>query len=40
MEPDRSRRSESELISRLDLPLNLDQNGHDAFHAQLKEIRA
>ncbi|MGY5015039.1 GIY-YIG nuclease family protein [Streptomyces sp. 900105755] len=31
---------ESELISQLDLPLNLDQNGHNAFHAQLKEIRA
>ncbi|WP_043494213.1 GIY-YIG nuclease family protein [Streptomyces viridosporus] len=31
---------ESALISQLDLPLNLDQNGHNAFHAQLKEIRA
>ncbi|MEV7687047.1 GIY-YIG nuclease family protein [Streptomyces bungoensis] len=31
---------ESELISQLDLPLNLDQNGHNAFHAQLKEVRA
>ncbi|MFF2436980.1 GIY-YIG nuclease family protein [Streptomyces sp. NPDC058107] len=31
---------ESELIGELDLPLNLDQNQHNAFHAQLKEIRA
>jgi hypothetical protein len=31
---------ESVLISQLDLPLNLDQNDHNAFHAQLKEIRA
>lgn len=31
---------ESQLISRLDLPLNLDQNRHNAFHARLKELRA
>ncbi|WP_234701124.1 GIY-YIG nuclease family protein [Streptomyces malaysiensis] len=31
---------ESQLISRLDLPLNLDQNGHNAFHSRLKELRA
>ncbi|MFD9498781.1 GIY-YIG nuclease family protein [Streptomyces sp. NPDC060035] len=31
---------ESELISRLDLPLNLDQNRHNSFHGQLKELRA
>ncbi|MFI2302375.1 GIY-YIG nuclease family protein [Actinacidiphila glaucinigra] len=31
---------ESELISELDLPLNLDQNRHNAFHDRLKELRA
>ncbi|WP_247615607.1 GIY-YIG nuclease family protein [Streptomyces tagetis] len=31
---------ESQLISRLDLPLNLDQNGHNPFHGRLKELRA
>ncbi|MGW1130875.1 GIY-YIG nuclease family protein [Streptomyces griseoluteus] len=31
---------ESQLISRLDLPLNLDQNRHNAFHSRLKELRA
>ncbi|MEU1343316.1 GIY-YIG nuclease family protein [Streptomyces sp. NPDC005827] len=31
---------ESELISRLDLPLNLDQNRHNAFHGRLKDLRA
>ncbi|WP_338133490.1 GIY-YIG nuclease family protein [Streptomyces caniscabiei] len=31
---------ESRLISQLDLPLNLDQNRHNAFHSRLKEIRA
>ncbi|MFE9288447.1 GIY-YIG nuclease family protein [Streptomyces olivaceus] len=31
---------ESQLISQLDLPLNLDQNRHNAFHSRLKEIRA
>ncbi|MEW1829024.1 GIY-YIG nuclease family protein [Streptomyces sp. NPDC088196] len=31
---------ESQFISRLDLPLNLDQNRHNAFHGQLKELRA
>ncbi|PNG23425.1 hypothetical protein C1J00_04310 [Streptomyces cahuitamycinicus] len=31
---------ESELISQLDLPLNLDQNRHNAFHDRLKEPRA
>ncbi|MEU0424247.1 GIY-YIG nuclease family protein [Streptomyces canus] len=30
---------ESELISRLDLPLNLDQNRRNAFHGSLKELR-
>jgi hypothetical protein len=31
---------ESKLISQLDLPLNLDQNRHNAFHSRLKELRA
>ncbi|MGR4850419.1 GIY-YIG nuclease family protein [Streptomyces sp. LARHCF252] len=31
---------ESQLISQLDLPLNLDQNRHNAFHSCLKELRA
>nr|WP_257004812.1 hypothetical protein [Streptomyces sp. Tue6028] len=31
---------ESELISQLDLPLNLDQNRHNPFHGRLKELRA
>ncbi|MFJ3275617.1 GIY-YIG nuclease family protein [Streptomyces sp. NPDC086776] len=31
---------ESELICRLDLPLNLDQNRHNGFHDHLKELRA
>ncbi|MFD9005602.1 GIY-YIG nuclease family protein [Streptomyces sp. NPDC059582] len=31
---------ESQLISKLDLPLNLDQNRHNAFHGRLKELRA
>ncbi|MFD1830569.1 GIY-YIG nuclease family protein [Streptomyces desertarenae] len=31
---------ESDLITRLDLPLNLDQNRHNNFHARLTEIRA
>ncbi|MFF4491185.1 GIY-YIG nuclease family protein [Streptomyces sp. NPDC001544] len=31
---------ESQLISQLDLPLNLDQNRHNAFHGRLKELRA
>ncbi|MFJ6086529.1 GIY-YIG nuclease family protein [Streptomyces sp. NPDC092369] len=31
---------ESQLISELDLPLNLDQNSHNAFHSQLKGLRA
>ncbi|MEV0280877.1 GIY-YIG nuclease family protein [Streptomyces sp. NPDC050610] len=30
---------ESQLISRLDVPLNLDQNRHNAFHGRLKELR-
>lgn len=30
---------ESQLISQLDLPLNLDQNSHNAFHSRLKELR-
>lgn len=32
--------AESDLIARLDLPLNLDQNKHNAFHPRLKEMRA
>ncbi|MFE0633165.1 GIY-YIG nuclease family protein [Streptomyces sp. NPDC058864] len=32
--------AESDLITRLDLPLNLDQNQHNQFHARLKQIRA
>ncbi|WP_428981574.1 GIY-YIG nuclease family protein [Nonomuraea composti] len=31
---------ESELIARLDLPLNLDQNRHHAFHPYLSSLRA
>lgn len=31
---------ESELISQLDLPLNLDQNRHNPFHSRLTELRA
>ncbi|MYT60584.1 GIY-YIG nuclease family protein [[Kitasatospora] papulosa] len=31
---------ESELISQLDLPLNLDQNRRNAFRRRLKELRA
>ena len=31
---------ESDLIAQLDLPLNLDQNRHNGFHARLTEIRA
>ncbi|WP_432175337.1 GIY-YIG nuclease family protein [Streptomyces sp. Tue6028] len=31
---------ESELISQLDLPLNLDQNRHNPFHGRLKELRS
>ncbi|QKW62574.1 hypothetical protein HUT15_19730 [Streptomyces sp. NA03103] len=31
---------ESQLIAQLDLPLNLDQNRHNAFHTRLKELRA
>ncbi|WP_369695906.1 GIY-YIG nuclease family protein [Streptomyces abyssomicinicus] len=31
---------ESQLVSQLDLPLNLDQNRHNAFHGRLKELRA
>ncbi|MEU8954518.1 GIY-YIG nuclease family protein [Streptomyces sp. NPDC048518] len=31
---------ESELITTVDLPLNLDQNRHNAFHGRLKEMRA
>ncbi|MGP3772728.1 GIY-YIG nuclease family protein [Streptomyces sp. SDT5-1] len=31
---------ESKLISELDLPLNLDQNRHNAFHGRLKDLRA
>ncbi|PKT67020.1 hypothetical protein CW362_42765 [Streptomyces populi] len=30
---------ESELITQLDLPLNLDQNRHNLFHGRLKELR-
>ncbi|MET9471029.1 GIY-YIG nuclease family protein [Streptomyces sp. NPDC002922] len=31
---------ESEFISQLDVPLNLDQNRHNGFHDRLKELRA
>ncbi|WP_406377881.1 GIY-YIG nuclease family protein [Streptomyces sp. NBC_00197] len=31
---------ELELISQLDLPLNLDQNRHNRFHSHLKELRS
>ncbi|MEU9642328.1 GIY-YIG nuclease family protein [Streptomyces sp. NPDC048188] len=31
---------ESQLISQLDLPLNLDQNRQNAFHSRLKNLRA
>ncbi|MGW9208408.1 GIY-YIG nuclease family protein [Embleya sp. NPDC055664] len=31
---------ESSLIDQLDLPLNLDQNRHNSFHARLSELRA
>lgn len=31
---------EAELIARLDLPLNLDQNRGNGFHARLTELRA
>ncbi|MFF2011755.1 GIY-YIG nuclease family protein [Streptomyces sp. NPDC058195] len=31
---------ESQFISQLDLPLNLDPNRHNAFHSRLKELRA
>ncbi|MBQ1124632.1 hypothetical protein KBY19_31960 [Streptomyces sp. B15] len=31
---------ESQLISQLDLPLNLDQNDHNPFHGRLKDMRA
>ncbi len=32
--------AESDLIARIDVPLNLDQNRHNVFHPRLKEIRA
>jgi hypothetical protein len=31
---------EDELIRRLDLPLNLEGNGHNAFHPELTRVRA
>ncbi|WUK91271.1 hypothetical protein OHT01_29830 [Streptomyces sp. NBC_00358] len=31
---------ESEFISQLDLPLNLDQNRHNPFHGRLTEVRS
>ncbi|MFI6245166.1 GIY-YIG nuclease family protein [Streptomyces sp. NPDC051016] len=31
---------ESQLITQLNLPLNLDQNRHNAFHSRLKAFRA
>ena len=30
---------EEELIKRISLPINLDQNRHHAFHAHLTELR-
>lgn len=32
--------AERELITQLDLPLNLDQNQHNSFHPRLTELRA
>ena len=40
VEQDEPWTSESQLISQLDLPLNLDQNRHNAFHSRLKELRS
>ncbi|MFE3382715.1 GIY-YIG nuclease family protein [Streptomyces anulatus] len=40
IEQDKPWELESHLISQLDLPLNLDQNRHNAYHSRLKELRA
>lgn len=40
IEHDKPWTMESELISQLDLPLNLDQNRDNAFYDRLKELRA
>ncbi|MEU6777523.1 GIY-YIG nuclease family protein [Streptomyces sp. NPDC046759] len=40
IEQSEPRDMESQLISQLDLPLNLDQNRHNTFHSRLKELRA
>ncbi len=40
VERNEPRTLESQLISQLDLPLNLDQNSRNAFHSQLKGLRA
>ncbi|MEU8684228.1 GIY-YIG nuclease family protein [Streptomyces sp. NPDC048611] len=40
VEQDEPWTSESQIISQFDLPLNLDQNRHNAFHSRLKELRA
>lgn len=40
MEQDELWELESQLISQLDLPLNLDQNRHNAYYHRLKELRA
>lgn len=40
MEQDEPWELESQLISQLNLPLNLDQNRHNAFHSRLNELRA
>nr|WP_228182403.1 hypothetical protein [Streptomyces anulatus] len=40
IEQDKPWELESHLIYQLDLPLNLDQNRHNAYHSRLKELRA
>lgn len=32
--------AETRLLQEVDLPLNLDQNRHDGFHATLSQARA
>ncbi|MFC8968077.1 GIY-YIG nuclease family protein [Streptomyces sp. NPDC057094] len=40
IEFDEARILEPELITRLDLPLHLDQNRQNSFHSRLKELRS
>jgi hypothetical protein len=40
VEQDEPRDLKSQLIFRLDLPLNPNQNRHNAFRSRLKELRA